>query len=218
MKKPPKPKYTETWDVKLVLDHIKNMGENEGLTDKHLTWKTAMLIALTNASRAHEIKNIDPTLIRDHGDTVIFPIAQLTKSKRQNKPNIAITLTVYAEDSLLDALTGYRAYMKRTAIWRQTDEQKHQLFLSLVNPHKPIATSTVSRWLREIMTEAGVNTDIFKAHSVRGASTSKASHEGLSVGQIIETANWSNATTFQKFYCRTLQQSNTTYQDTVLKL
>ena len=108
--------------------------------------------------------------------------------------------------------------MLQSISWRVTTEQKNQLFLSLVTPHAPVTTSTISRWLREIMTDAGVNTTLFKAHSVRGASTSKASKEGLSVGQIIEKANWSNAGTFQKFYCRTVKDSERDFQNKVFEL
>ena len=216
--KPPTPKYSETWDVKLVLDYIKNKGDNDCLSDKTLTWKTAMLIALTNASRAHEIKNINPGLAQDFGDKIVLDIAKLTKSKRQGKQRIMITLLTYEKDDTLDPVACYRAYLKRTAEWRNTDEQKEQLFLSLVKPHSAVTTSTVSRWLREIMTESGVNTELFKAHSIRGASTSRASKEGLSVGQIIQKANWSRATTFQKIYCRNIQDSETDFQDKVLNL
>ena len=155
---------------------------------------------------------------QDFGEKIILHIAKLTKSKRQGKPNISITLLKYEKDTALDAVACYRAYLKRTKAWRATEEQKTQLFLSLVQPHTPVTTSTISRWLREIMTESGVNTELFKAHSVRGASTSKASKEGLSVGQIIEKANWSRAETFQKFYCRAIKESETNYQDKVLDL
>ena len=84
--KPPTPKYTETWDVDLVLNHIKSKGSNEHLTDKTLTQKLAMLLALTNASRAHEIKNLDPTQTQEFDDNIVAHITKLTKSKRQNKP------------------------------------------------------------------------------------------------------------------------------------
>ena len=177
-----------------------------------------MLIALTNASRAHEIKNLNPSHAEDFGDRITLHISQLTKSKRQSKPNISIDLITYHKDQSLDAVSCYRAYLKRTKEWRVTEDQKSQLFLSLVIPHAPVATSTISRWLREIMTEAGINTGFFKAHSVRGASTSKACNAGLSVGQIIDKANWSRADSFRKFYHKPINVSATEYQDKVFEL
>ena len=38
---------------------------------------------------------------------------------------------------------------------------------------KPVAdSSTITRWIKNLLAKAGVNMEIFKAHSVRGASTS----------------------------------------------
>jgi hypothetical protein len=77
--------------------------------------------------------------------------------------------------------------------------------------------TTISRWVREFLHQAGVDTEKFKAHSVRGATTSKAKKEGLSVEMIVQKANWSNAKTFQKFYCRETV-SNEQFAKTVLNL
>ena len=46
------------------------------------------------------------------------------------------------------------------------------------------------------MEKAGIDTDKYKAHSIRGASTSKANKGGLSAAQIMQRANWSKARTF----------------------
>jgi hypothetical protein len=40
----------------------------------------------------------------------------------------------------------------------------------------------------------------FSAHSFRGASTSKPLGAGVSLKDILETANWASAKTFYKFY------------------
>ena len=39
---------------------------------------------------------------------------------------------------------------------------------------------------------AGVDTDIFKAHSVRGASTSAAMRKGVPITDIMSIADWSS--------------------------
>ena len=48
--------------------------------------------------------------------------------------------------------------------------------------------------------KAGVNTEIFKAHSVRSASTSAAAAAGITTGDILKAADWSNESVFQRFY------------------
>jgi hypothetical protein len=51
-----------------------------------------------------------------------------------------------------------------------------------------------------LLADCGVDTRVYKAHSTRAASTSKAKQQGLSVEQIIDRGNWTRAKTFGKFY------------------
>ena len=50
-------------------------------------------------------------------------------------------------------------------------------FLSYIQPHGPVTLQRLSHWLKEILKCAGVDTVVFKAHSVRGASSTVASEE-----------------------------------------
>ena len=52
--KPPQPRYTFVWDVEIVLVYLKtNMCDNSQLSDRDLTHKLTVLMALSSASRAH---------------------------------------------------------------------------------------------------------------------------------------------------------------------
>ena len=53
-----------------------------------------------------------------------------------------------------------------------------------------------------MLTKSGINTDIFKAHSVRGAAVSAAAKEGVTTNEILRAADWSSKTVFRKFYYR----------------
>ena len=54
---------------------------------------------------------------------------------------------------------------------------------------------------------AGIDTDTFKAHSVRSASTSAAASVGLTTNQIMEAADWSSESVSQRFYYRPTQSN-----------
>lgn len=45
-----------------------------------------------------------------------------------------------------------------------------------------VSSSTIARWLKEVLHLAGIDTSIFKAHSYRSASTSAAFSCGISLG------------------------------------
>ena len=214
--RPPQPKYADTWEVNAVLQAIIDMGENEDLPLNQLSHKLAMLMALVSASRCQEIASLDIQLMNDFGDKVTFDIAELTKSKRPSKPHQRITFMAYTGSENLDVVQCLRVYLRRTQTLRQPGSQKSQLFIGCVKPHKPVAPCTVARWLKVVMSKAGIDIERFKAHSVRGASTSKASKLGLSTQQIIERANWSKATTFFRFYHREVATDQ--FQERVLQL
>ena len=49
------------------------------------------------------------------------------------------------------------------------------------------------------MQSSGIDVSIFKSHSTRAASTSVAINQGVSVKDIMKTANW---TSFKRFYLK----------------
>ena len=91
-----------------------------------------------------------------------------------------------------------REYENRMASFR-SGSGFSRLFLSLVGKHNPVTSSTIARWLKTCLKNAGIVTAIFQAHSVRGASASKAALSGVTVADIFTTADWSSEGTFQWF-------------------
>ena len=74
-----------------------------------------------------------------------------------------------------------------------------QLLISYQQPHKPVTTDTNARWLKTVLDKAGIDTNIFHAHSTRAASNSAAKTAKLSVNTIMTAAGWTNAFTFSEF-------------------
>ena len=213
--KPPQPKYAETWDVGLVLRYLRSQEPVENLELKDLTARLATLMALVSAGRSQELCSLDISLMQDFGDRVVFHLGKLTKSRRQSRPHQSLAFTEYAHDEDLDVMKCLRRYIKVTKTMRITDEQKHQLFLACVKPHKPVVPCTVARWLKSVMDKSGIDVSKYTAHSTRGASTSKANRMGLSVAQIMQRANWAKARTFYRFYNREVQNTDE-FQNNVL--
>ena len=55
-----------------------------------------------------------------------------------------------------------------------------------------------------MMEMAGIDTNTYKVHSTRAASTSKAKAKGMSTKQILSWANWSNAKFFLRYYNKSI--------------
>ena len=60
------------------------------------------------------------------------------------------------------------------------------------------------------MQVAGIDTSIFKPHSTRVASTSKANSRQVPINSILKVASWSTDCVFNKFYNKPVQNSNST--------
>ena len=90
-------------------------------------------------------------------------------------------------------------YIERSSIWREKN-QTSQLLVSFIKPHNAVAKSTVAGWVKQILIMSGINTDIFKPHPTRSASSSNARISALSLSDILKRGSWSNKTRWGKFY------------------
>ena len=208
--RPPMPRYENTWEVNQILDYIISLGENDSLALKQLTLKTAMLLALTCAGRSSDLHALDCRFMKLEDDLVTFNLAKLTKSRRKGKPPLKIVLKGFSENDKLCVLTTLKAYLHRTTKFRdrQDGNTRSQVLISFVEPHRAVVPCTIAGWLVKFMTEGGVDTSLFRAHSTRGAATSKAAAMGLSIKEIMSMAKWKRQATFYKHYHRLVVAGN----------
>lgn len=208
--RPPLPRYSTTWDVQVVLNYLESLGNNSGLSLKNLTWKTVMLLALVRPSRSADLSNLDLSKRSYKSDGVEFQPSTLAKQSRQGKQIQSFFFPSLLANPLLCPVQALRAYEQLTESVRSSS----RLFLATIKPHNPVSSSTIARWLKTTLSTAGIDTTIFSAHSVRGASTSKAANMGITTNDILKAANWSSESVFQKFYHKPTEQS--TYGKAVL--
>ena len=167
--RPPQPRYSFTWDVSVVVGHIKSLCANSALSLKVLSQKLAMLLALTSAERSSELAAHDLRFRRVCPEGVVFNLPCLTKSIRSGKNLKQSFHTSFPEDKNLCVVECLREYEARTKDMRTVIAgQENKLFLSIVQPHKPVSSGTVTRWVRGLLQAGGIDTSQFKPHSVRG--------------------------------------------------
>ena len=77
------------------------------------------------------------------------------------------------------------AYITRTCNLRSPTD--FRLFISFVKPHGAVSPATISRWIKTVtvLSDAGIDTSVFKAHNIRGAATSAAYNKGVPVEHIL---------------------------------
>ena len=200
-KRPKPPRYSSIWNPDVVLTHMKSWGKELSL--QKLTHKTVMLLALLTAQRgqfSHMLKVQDVSFPTDF---VEFRITDLMKQSRPGFHLNHIRLREYSEDRDLCVVHSLKNYLNSTKKLRSDDK----LFISLQAPHKGVARGTISRWIKTVLQEAGIDTGKLTAHSTRAAATSAAFVKGLPVGTILKTVGWSQNSTFRRFYNKPVEDA-----------
>jgi len=193
--RPNLPRYCMIWDVSVVLKYLAKLTPSRDLSLQLLTLKLAMLCVLTTGQRSQTIHSLDlDNCVITHAKAV-FQMHSLLKHSTPKHVNNTVVIPAYPQDRRLCVVTYLNEYIKRTKPFRTSSK----LFLSFVRPHAPVAKNTISRWIKLTLGKAGIDTNIFKAHSTRAASTS-AVRRDVDVSIILKSAGWSRASTFAKFY------------------
>lgn len=109
-----------------------------------------------------------------------------------------------------------KLYIRRTAPLRSKGNDS-LLFIGSNKPHNPVSSSTVGRWIKDQLKEAGIDTAVFSAHSVRGASASKAMAQGVPIQRILDQGHWSRELTFAKYYVRITPSYNDLVGQSILR-
>ena len=200
--RPPLPRYKCTWNVQIVLSYILSLGKNDSLSLKQLSWKMAMLMALTHPSRSADLSQLSLSGRQFKPDGVVFIPGSLAKQSRQGKQITEFFFPSFPYDPALCPVVTLRAYEERTAPNRRSELK---LFLAIIKPHKAVTSSTIARWLKLLLEAAGIDTSVFNAHSVRGASSSAAANLGITTNDILKAADWSSESVFQRFYYKPIE-------------
>lgn len=206
--KPPLARYSVIWDVNIVLDYLRHLYPNEELPLSILTFKLAMLLALVTKQRAQTLQALSVSDMRFFGKSVIIPVRKLLKHSTQRNHNHVIQLTKFNDSSICSVVT-LEHYLSRTNSLR---DNHSQLFISYNKPYHPVSTDTISRWLKNVMFEAGIDVNMFKPHSTRAASTSYDKLSNVPMELIMKSAGWTNCKTFETFYNKAIISSDVSFE------
>jgi hypothetical protein len=198
-----------------VLSYLRTLPNNEDLSLRSLTHKLAVLLAITAPKRSSELKLLDLRFMRILPEGAEFQLPGLTKT---SSAVVSVFFAKFPECEKVCVLRCLQCYIARTSAFRPVRDAStpNQLLLSYNRPHRPVKSCSISRWIKSLLSSAGIDTTIFKGHSTRSASTSKARLGGVSLEEILKMADWSGSSTFIRFYYR--PTFKTTYARAVLSL
>jgi hypothetical protein len=134
---PPKPRYSQTWDVSMVTSHLVEMGNSSALSLKHLSWKLATIFAITCPKRVSSLAHLNHCWLAP--EVLMFTLFK-TKTTRLDPS--------FTEDTKLCPVACFRQYITCTTTFRTTlESEPKSLFISYIKPHHPVSPSTIARWI-----------------------------------------------------------------------
>ena len=196
--RPSLPKYNCTWDVSVVLHYLSSVKSNNNLSLHDLNMKLAMLLALTTGQRCQSLMYIDIRNIDINDLYIKIRFGDLLKQSRVGYHLQELYIEVYPDNTDLCVVKLLQEYMARTVSIRNSISQ---LFISSQKPHKAVTSATISKWIKTVLKNAGIDINKFSAHSTRGASTSAVTGH-IPIDTVLRTAGWKTDCVFRKFYKR----------------
>jgi len=197
---PPRPRYETTWDTDVVIDYVASLGNDQSLDFVQLSYKLVTLLALVTLMRISELASISCASVSLSSSKVTFSLLRLRK-KQVSGPLVTFSVPAFT-GSLVCPVNCFSEYWKRTSSMR--DVSCPSLFVITKRPYTGASSSTIGRWIKSCITDAGIDGSVFSAHSTRGAGASKASASGVATDAILRAASWSSESTFARHYNRTI--------------
>nr|CAH7746933.1 unnamed protein product [Callosobruchus chinensis] len=205
--RPAVPKYNFTWDPHQVLNYLETIDVTSDEALKHLSQKLITLLALVTGHRIQTLALIKiPNIVKRASGVQIF-ISDFVKTSGVGKTQPCLSLPFFPDKSSLCAASTLLTYLEATKDIRPPS--KEELFITYGKPHRVATKQTLSRWVKDTLLAAGIDTAIFKPHSTRHASASLAFRNGISVDVISRTVGWTEKSAcFARFYNRPLSAAN----------
>ena len=156
-----------TWDGNIVFAHLRQLTSLASLSLLDLSCKTVMLLALLSSQRCQTLHLID---IRN---------VKITKS------NVQIVL-----GDLFKTSKACRHISELNILVPAFEANRHLCIVSTIKQHKGVSRDTISRWIKHVMNDAGVDMTIFSPRT-RSVSAS-AVKQTVPVQTIMKTVGWSH--------------------------
>ena len=202
---PPMPRYVNIWDPEVVLKLLKSWAPASKLSLQKLTSKVAMLLLLVTGQRPQILRALDTRNMQIGTTSIKFVVPnELLKQGRPGFKLDMIVLKKYPVDRRICIYHYMVSYLKRTLDIRGVEKS---LFLTTKKPFKKASLNTMSRWLKNVLSLAGIDTSLFTAGSIRSASTSKARDKGVPIDDLMKAGGWTQASTFVKYYSKEIVRS-----------
>lgn len=204
--RPSLPKYQSIWDPDILLNYLDQ--DSNQLTTLEFSRKIATLLTLLSGNRVITIASLKTKDIHIEENRIILTPSVLGKTSKPGKPQHLIEFNSFQDRPHLCIVNQLKMYLSNTKEKRKNVNTDNVL-LTTTPPYHNASRNTIANWIKTCLNQAGINNNNanYSPHSLRAASTSKASSM-MPVDDILKAAGWSSESTFHKFYKRSITPSS----------
>ena len=163
---------------------------------KAVTLKTAMWLTLILHQRAETTFTLDMRYIKNDTHTKYIAFPSVLKHIRPDRHLKPLILKRYLAGTKICPVELLHTYLIATKEIRKSETK---LLNSFLKPHGVVTVKKISRWIKNSLKEAGIDSTTFQCHSPCNSSSSKAKLNGANITRIFNVGGWSNDHTFAKF-------------------
>ncbi|CAH0723415.1 unnamed protein product, partial [Brenthis ino] len=145
-----------------------------------LNKKLVTLLALCTAQRVQTLSLIKLNNINFYADGIKIIITDHIKTSAINRQQPLLWLPYFKSNLSICPASAIKDYISRTKSLRKTINADN-LILTSKKPYKPASSQSISRWIKQALSESGIDISVFGAHSTRHASTSSAKAAGVGI-------------------------------------
>lgn len=209
--RPSLPRYSAVWDASIMIEFLKKMSPAKFLSLEDLSLKLTMLMSLVSAQRGQSLHLLSLSTMKASKHMFIFQLTAPVKNSRPGVGPPTLEFRSYAPDKRICVYHYIKQYIDRTRFIRKSDN----FLISFKKPHNSVSRDTISRWIRNLLSRAGID-KTFKPHSTRAASVSAAARAQVPVDDILQAAGWSSCKTFATYYKKQIKSDTGRFQAAVL--
>ncbi|KAG2223257.1 hypothetical protein INT45_006983 [Circinella minor] len=202
--------HQEIWDVRDIIQVVLRWEENNNLSLKQLQKKAIVLTSIATMWRPRsdlaKLAWRDVNFTKDENGK-LQGMVLLARKPKEGKPKTSKIGCL--SNPHICPVTVMWLLPQKTQDKRSHLNDQDNFFLSGIDTKKPwpIKEGTLANVIKEVMSEAGIDTKKYTPHTIRSASSTFAVQQGIDINQVKEHANWSlTSNTFEQYYYRPLNQ------------
>ena len=153
--RPPLPKISFVWDVQIMFEYFRSLGDNRQISDKHLSQKLLILLLLLGGQRLNSVFHFTIDRMIISSTSVTFSPEHVLKHSKPGRKLDVFEYRAYSDPNLcvLECLKEY--------IHRRNDrvhKLQKRLFITYRKPYHTASIDTLRRWIKETFAQTNLLT------------------------------------------------------------